>query len=350
MWVCRGRRTGLKIIVDAMGGDHAPLEAVKGALKAVAEQDVEVTLVGRGEEILNCLAEQGIKTLPKGVEIAYASEVIEMEDDPATAVRAKKDSSMTVALNLLKEGKGEAFVSAGSTGALLSGATLLVKRIKGVRRAALAPLLPTPNGGCLLIDCGANAECTPEYLVQFAFMGSCYVTNLLKKPEPRVGLLNIGSEPGKGTELQKETYRLLMEQKEKEMINFIGNIEARDVLSGAADVVVCDGFSGNILLKTIEGTASFIISGFKEIFLKNTLTKLAASIVKSPMKEFKKKLDYTEVGGTMFLGVTKPVIKAHGSSNANAFASAIRQAAQIAGTGIIEDIQDKMWDMKTSEE
>ncbi len=338
----------MKIIVDAMGGDYAPQEAVKGALKAVAEQDVEVILVGRGEVILNCLAEQGMKNLPKGIEIAYASEVIEMEDDPATAIRAKKDSSMTVALNLLKEGKGDALVSAGSTGALLSGATLLVKRIRGVRRAALAPILPTPNGGCLLIDCGANAECTPEYLVQFAFMGSCYVANLLNKPEPRVGLLNIGSEPGKGTELQKETYRLLMEQ--KEMINFIGNIEARDVFSGTADVVVCDGFSGNILLKAIEGTASFIVSGIKDIFFKNALTKLAAAIIKNPMKEFKKKLDYTEVGGTMFLGVTKPVIKAHGSSNANAFANAIRQAAAIAGTGIIEDIQDKMSDMRTGEE
>ena len=340
----------MKIIVDAMGGDNAPQEVIKGALKAAAEQKVEVTLVGRGEEILNCLSEQGVKTLPEGIEIAYASDVIEMEDDPATAVRSKKDSSMAVALNLLKEGKGDALVSAGSTGALLSGATLLVKRIKGVRRAALAPLLPTPNGGCLLIDCGANAECSPEYLLQFAFMGSCYVTNLLKKPEPRVGLLNIGTESSKGTELQKETFRLLTEQKEREKINFIGNIEARDIFSGAADVVVCDGFSGNILLKTIEGTASFMLKGLKGIFLKNAMTKLAAAMVKGQMRAFKKELDYTEVGGTMFLGVTKPVIKAHGSSNANAFANAIRQAAEIAGTGIIEDIQDKMWDMKTGEE
>jgi len=340
----------LKIIVDAMGGDLAPREAVLGAVRAAREQKVEIILVGRGEEILACMEEWGIKTLPKGIEIAYASEVIDMEDDPSNIIRVKKDSSMAVALGLLRDGKGDALVSAGSTGALLSGATLLVKRIKGIRRAALAPLLPTDNGGCLLIDCGANAECTPEYLLQFAYMGSCYVTNVLNKPGPRVGLLNIGTEPGKGGELQKETFRLLSEQKDKERINFIGNIEARDVLAGVADVVVCDGFTGNILLKAIEGTAIFLIDGVKGIFLKNALTKLAAAIVKKPLRQFKKRLDYTEVGGTLFLGVAKPVIKAHGSSNANAFFNAIRQAAQIASTGIIEDIQDKMWDIKTGEE
>ncbi|NLL45394.1 MAG: phosphate acyltransferase PlsX [Clostridiales bacterium] len=340
----------MKVIVDAMGGDFAPREAVLGAIWAAREHKIEITLVGRGEEILACLEEWGIKSLPKGIEIAYASEVVDMEDDPSTVIRTKKDSSMSVALNLLKEGKGDALVSAGSTGALLSGATLIVKRIRGVRRAALAPLLPTNNGGCLLIDCGANVECTPEYLLQFAYMGSCYVANVLKKPGPRVGLLNIGSEPGKGGELQREAYRLLSEQKEKDRLNFIGNIEARDVLEGVADVVVCDGFTGNILLKSIEGTAKFIVDGFKDIFLQSVLTKLAAAIIKNPVREFKKRLDYTEVGGTLFLGVSKPVIKAHGSSNANAFANAIRQAAQIASAGIIEDIQDKMWDIKTGEE
>jgi len=340
----------LKVIVDAMGGDLAPREAVLGAVRAAREHNIEITLVGRGEDILDCLNDLGINTLPQGIEIAYASEVIEMDDDPATAIRTKKDSSMTVALNLLKEGKGDALVSAGSTGALLSGATLIVKRIRGVRRAALAPVLPTKNGGCLLIDCGANVECTPEYLLQFAYMGSCYVTNVLKKPGPRVGLLNIGTEPTKGGELQREAYRLLTEQREKDRLNFIGNIEARDVLAGVADVVVCDGFSGNILLKSIEGTAKFIVDGFKDIFLQSLLTKLAASLVKKPVMEFKKKLDYTEVGGTLFLGVSKPVIKAHGSSNATAFSNAIKQAAQIASAGIIEDIQDKMWDIKTGEE
>ncbi len=340
----------MKIIVDAMGGDNAPSEVVKGALKVAGEDGIEIILVGRGEKILTCLEEQGKKTLPQGIEIAYASEVVDMEDDPSTAVRNKKDSSMAVALRMLRDGEGDAFVSAGNTGALLSGATLVVKRIKGIRRAALAPILPTENGGCLLIDCGANAECTPEYLVQFAFMGSSYVANLLNKPSPSVALLNIGAEPGKGTELQRQAYKLLNELKEQERINFIGNIEARDVLFGLADVVVCDGYSGNILLKAIEGTASFILGGLKEIFLRNAMTNLAAAIVKKPLRDFKKRLDYTEVGGTVFLGVSKPVIKAHGSSNANAFANAIRQAALIVKTGIIEDIQDNLWDIDAGEE
>ncbi len=340
----------MKIIVDAMGGDNAPMEVVKGVLQLRSEEGIDVVLVGRGEEILTCLEEQGVKTLPKGIEIEYASEVVDMEDDPSAAFRTKKDSSMAVALRLLRDGMGDAIVSAGSTGALLSGATLIVKRIKGIRRAALAPLLPTNNGGCLLIDCGANAECTPEYLVQFALMGSSYVSNLLNKPGPSVALLNIGTEPGKGTQLQKDAYNLLTELKEADRINFIGNIEARDVLSGAADVVVCDGFSGNILLKAIEGTASFMIGEIKGIFMRNTLTKLAAAIVSKPIRAFKKRLDYNEIGGTVFLGVSKPVIKAHGSSKAAAFANAIRQAALIARTGIIEDIQDKMWDIKSGEE
>jgi len=340
----------LKIIVDAMGGDNAPKEVVKGALQIRSDEGIEIVLVGRGEAILTCLEEEGIKSLPKGIEIEYASEVVTMEDDPAMAVRVKKDSSMAVALRLLRDGAGDAIVSAGNTGALLSGATLIVKRIKGIRRAALAPLLPTNNGGCLLIDCGANTECTPEYLVQFALMGSSYISNLLKKNEPSVALLNIGGESTKGTQLQKDAYKLLMDLKESDQINFIGNIEARDVLSGAADVVVCDGFSGNILLKAIEGTASFMISGIKGIFLQNTFTKIAAAIVAKPLKDFKKRLDYNEVGGTIFLGVCKPVIKAHGSSSATAFANAIRQAALIARTGIIEDIQDKMWDIKSGEE
>lgn len=340
----------MKIIVDAMGGDNAPAEVVKGVLQLHADEGIEVVLVGRGEEILSCLEELGHKTLPKGIEIEHATEVIKMDDDPAAAVRSKKDSSMAVALRLLKDGAGDAFVSAGNTGALLSGATLIVKRIKGIRRAALAPILPTNNGGCLLIDAGANAECAPEYLVQFALMGSSYVSNLLKKPGPTVALLNIGSEPGKGTQLQRDAYQLLTELKENDRINFIGNIEARDVLSGAADVVVCDGYSGNILLKAIEGTASFMIGEIKGIFLRSALTKLAAAIVAKPLKDFRKKLDYNEIGGTVFLGVTKPVIKAHGSSKATAFANAIRQAALIARTGIIEDIQDKMWDINSGEE
>jgi phosphate acyltransferase len=339
----------MKVIIDAMGGDHAPKEAVRGAIRAAAE-GIEIILVGRGEEILACFEKEGLNPLPKGVEIKHAAEVIEMEDDPTTVIRHKRDSSMTVGLGLLHDGVGDAFVSAGSTGALLSGATLIVKRIKGIRRAALAPLLPTGDGGCLLIDCGANAECTPEYLLQFAQMGSCYASNVLKKPDPRVGLLNIGTEESKGTELQKEAYRLLGKAKEQELINFIGNIEARDVLTGSADVIVCDGFSGNILLKAIEGTAIFVMSGIKGIFMTNALTKLAALLLSKKLKEFKKGLDYTEIGGTMLLGVSRPVIKAHGSSNATAFYNAIRQAAEISDAGIIEDIQEKLQDIKESAE
>ena len=199
----------MKIIVDAMGGDNAPASNVRGALRAVKELGAEVILVGRGEDILAVLAEDGIKELPAGIEIAHASEVVEICDNPATAFKEKKDSSLTVGLNLLKEGKGDAFVSAGSTGALLSAATLLVKRVKGIRRAAMCPVVPTAKGGALLIDCGATAECTPEYLLQFAFMGSYYAERVMGRPEPRVGLLNIGAEESKGTDLQRETWKLL---------------------------------------------------------------------------------------------------------------------------------------------
>ena len=199
----------MKIIVDAMGGDNAPQAPVRGALDAIAEYGVEVVLVGRGEEILEALHKEGVTEVPQGLEITHANQVVEMCDNPATAFKEKKDSSLTVGLNLLKDGTGDAFVSAGSTGALLSAATLMTKRIKGIRRAALAPVVPTGNGGAVLIDCGATAECTPEFLLQFAFMGSYYAERVLGRPEPKVGLLNIGAEPSKGTDLQREAYGLL---------------------------------------------------------------------------------------------------------------------------------------------
>ena len=219
----------MKIIVDAMGGDNAPKAPVMGAIQANREYGVDIILVGRGEEILKTLADNGISDLPSGVEIAHASEVVEMCDNPATAFREKKDSSLTVGLNLLKSGAGDAFVSAGSTGALLGGATLLVKRIKGIRRAALAPVVPTGNGGAVLIDCGANAECPPEYLLQFAYMGSYYAEHVLGRPEPKVGLLNIGVEPSKGTSLQTTVYPMLKKAADEGRINFVGNIEARAI-------------------------------------------------------------------------------------------------------------------------
>lgn len=338
----------MRIIVDAMGGDHAPKAPVLGAIQANKEYGVEITLVGRGEEILSVLHENGIEQLPAGVEIAHASEVVEICDNPATAFREKKDSSLTVGLNLLKAGEGDAFVSAGSTGALLSAATLLVKRIRGIRRAAMAPVIPTGNGGSVLVDCGANAECSVEYLLQFAYMGAYYAEHILKRPEPRVGLLNIGAEPSKGTDLQRETYEKLMQAKEEGRLNFVGNVEAREAVEGAVDVIVADGYSGNIFLKTIEGSAKFLMGEVKKVFMKNLLTKLAALIVSGGVKELKKSMSADEVGGTPLLGISKPVIKAHGSSGDYAFKNAVRQAMQVASSGIVENIAENVDYMRLS--
>ena len=317
----------MRIIIDAMGGDNAPGAIVAGAVRAARELDTELVLVGRGAEILQALEKQGIATLPKGMEVANAEDVVDMHDDPATVVRKRRDSSMVVGLRMLAEEKGDAFISAGSTGALLSAATLIVKRIPGIRRAAMAPVLPTAAGRCVLIDCGANAECTPEFLLQFACMGAFYAKRSLGMENPRVGLLNIGAEDTKGTELQREAHRLLQQLSERGTIRFIGNVEARDVPLGAADVVVADGFSGNILLKTMEGTAKFMSAQLKSIFMRNLLTKLSALFCRSGVQKLRRMMDYREVGGTPFLGITKPIIKAHGSSDELAIYNAVRQAA-----------------------
>lgn len=339
----------MKIIVDAMGGDNAPKAPVMGAIQANREYGVDIILVGRGEEILKTLANNGISDLPAGVEIAHASEVVEMCDNPATAFREKKDSSLTVGLNLLKSGAGDAFVSAGSTGALLGGATLLVKRIKGIRRAALAPVVPTGNGGAVLIDCGANAECPPEYLLQFAYMGSYYAEHVLGRPEPKVGLLNIGVEPTKGTSLQTTVYPMLKKAADEGRINFVGNIEAREAVEGAVDVIVSDGYSGNIFLKTMEGTGLFLAREIKKMFTKNLFTKLAALMVSGGIRDIKKIMDSSEVGGTALVGIAKPVIKAHGSSDAYAIQNAIRQAKQYVSSGIIESITENVDLMRLEE-
>ena len=328
----------MKIIVDAMGGDNAPQAPVMGAIQANKEDGVEVILVGRGEDILKTLADNGISDLPSGMEIAHASEVVEMCDDPATAFRKKKDSSLTVGLNLLKNGAGDAFISAGSTGALLSAATLVTKRIKGIRRAALAPVVPTGNGGAVLIDCGANAECPPEYLLQFAYMGSDYAEKVLGREKPKVGLLNIGAEPSKGTDLQTTVYPMLEAASDAGRIHFVGNVEAREAVQGAVDVIVSDGYSGNIFLKTMEGTGLYLAREIKAMFMKNLFTKLAALLVSGGLKEFKRKMDSSEVGGTALLGISKPVIKAHGSSDAKAIRSAITKTREYISSGIIEDI------------
>ncbi len=336
----------MKMIVDAMGGDFAPRVPVEGAVQAVKELQAQVILVGRAEQILETLEQLGYGDLPEGLEIVHAEEVIEVEDNPATAIREKKDASMTVGLRLLKEGRGDAFISAGSTGALLSAATLIIKRIRGIRRASLAPVIPTGTGNAVLIDCGATAECTPEYLLQFAFMGSYYAKRYLNRHEPKVGLLNIGAEPGKGTDLHKETHALLTTAHAEGRIHFAGNVEAKEAVLGAVDVIVTDGFSGNILLKTIEGTALFMNGMLKKMFLKGLPTKIAALLVKDGLAEIKKTLDPNEVGGTVLLGISKPVIKAHGSSNVYAIRNAIAQAVALAQSDLVSDIVENIEHMR----
>lgn len=333
----------MKIILDAMGGDNAPLAPVMGAVDAAKDFGAQITLVGREEQIRSVLQENGIDTLPEGITIVHAEEVVDMHDDPANVVRKKKDSSMISGLRMLSEGQGDAFISAGSTGALLSGATLVVKRVRGIRRAAMGPCMPNKTGGkTVLLDCGANAECTPEFLLQFGIVGTLYARKTLGIAEPKVGLLNIGTEDTKGTPLQKEAYALLTDAHEKGLINFVGNVEARDVPLGAVDVVVCDGFSGNVLLKSIEGTAMFMGSLVSKMFKKNFISKLSAALVMKDIKNFKKLLDYREIGGTQFLGIKKPVIKAHGSSDRLAFRNAVRQAMEAAQNDMSAELEQSL--------
>ena len=331
----------MKIILDAMGGDLAPQAPVLGAIQAARDFGAQITLVGRGEEILKVLKDNGIHDLPEGIVISDAEEVVDMHDDPANVIRKKKNSSMVIGLRMLAEGEGDAFISAGSTGALLSGATLIVKRVKGIRRAAMGPLMPNKAGGkTMLLDCGANAECTPEFLLQFGLIGSLYMKKNLGLENPRVGLLNIGTEESKGTPLQKEAYGLLSDAADRGLINFIGNIEGRDALMGEVDVVVCDGFSGNVMLKTIEGTAYFMGSLMKhKIFKRNIFSMLGYLFCKKGVKEVFGMMDYREIGGTQFLGIRKPVIKVHGASDARAFRNAVKQAIDAAENNIAEELE-----------
>ena len=330
----------MKIILDAMGGDNAPEAPVLGAVEAAKEFGTQITLVGRGEEILSVMRSHGITDLPAGMEIANADDVVDMHDDPGSVIHKRKNSSMVVGLKMLADGQGDAFVSAGSTGALLTGATLLVKRVKGIRRAAMGPAMPNKAGGkTVILDCGANAECTPEFLLQFGIVGSLYARKYLGVENPRVGLLNIGTEDSKGTPLQKEAYALLQEAASQGLLNFIGNVEARDVPLGAVDVVVCDGFSGNVLLKSIEGTAMFMGSMVKKMFKRNLASKLGYLLCRSGVKDMMKLLDYREIGGTQFLGIRKPVIKAHGASDALAFRNAVRQAVDAVNSDISAELE-----------
>lgn len=329
----------MRIILDAFGGDNAPDEIVRGA--ALAASDGHDIILTGDEAVIRETAERLGVSL-SGITIAHAPDVITMEDEPRSILKAHKESSMAVGLQMLARGEGDAFVSAGSTGALIMGATFFVKRIKGVSRAALAPLIPTASGNpSMLIDSGANADCRPEMLCQFAQMGSAYMSRVVGGGRAAtVGLVNIGTEDCKGGELQQQTFAMLKESD----LNFIGNIEARDVPFGAADVLVADGFTGNVLLKTIEGTASMLMKEVKGVFMKNLLTKLAGAVVKPHIGGLKKRMDTSEHGGAPVLGVCQPVIKAHGNSNAAAIRSAVRVAAEFARAGVIEAITEAVKD------
>lgn len=328
----------MKVIVDAMGGDHAPEQIMKGCAMAVKEYGVEIVLCGKRDVIEQTAKKENIDMT--GMSVADASQVVEMTDHADSVVKEKKDASMAVGMRLLKAGEGDAFISAGNTGAIITGATLLVKRMKGVKRAAIGGMIPSIGGKKhLLIDSGANVECTAEYLHQFAIMGSMYMKCLYGMEAPRVGLLNNGTEDTKGTPLQLEANALL---RQEDRINFIGNVEARDGVMGEADVVVADGFSGNIYLKALEGMGKMISTSLKGVLFKNLRTKLGTMLIAKEFTQFKKSLDYTEAGGAPLLGVSGIVIKAHGSSNAIAFKNAVRQAIELHNAGIVDRLSQMM--------
>lgn len=326
----------MKIMVDAMGGDNAPEMIVKGALLARDEIDVSIVLSGK-EDILKKYIEAETTDFKK-IEILNAEDVITNDDKPVLAIRRKKESSLVKALHAVKNKEADAIVSAGNSGALLSGATLIIGRIGMLERPALAPFIPTDKGFALLVDAGANADCKPEYLLDFALMGSIYSKYILNIENPKIGLLNIGGEEGKGNQLSIDTYGLLKDSG----LNFIGNIESRYVLRGDADVIVTDGFAGNILLKSIEGTASYIMDNLKKELMSSFRSKIGALLVKPALHNFKKRLDYGEVGGAMLLGVNAPVIKAHGSSDSIAIKNAIKQTKNILDSNVVNLIMEAL--------
>lgn len=326
----------MKIIVDAFGGDNAPLEIIKGSMLAVEEYGIDIILVGDEEKINNCVSDNGI-TL-KNTEIVDAKGIITMHDDAKSVLKEKADSSMAVGFKLLNEGRGDAFVSAGNTGAVTVGATLITKRIKGVKRPAIASVMPSAQKPILLMDCGANAECRAEFLYQFGLMGSLYMEHILKLDNPRVALANNGTEDTKGTPLVKEAYALM----KNAPYNFIGNIEARQIPFGDADVIVADGFTGNIILKMYEGVAKVLMNGIKNAFMKNPITKLSYLGARSGINDMKAQFDYKEYGGAVLLGVRKPVVKAHGSADARTFKNAIKQAVWFLENSLIEEIEKSL--------
>lgn len=334
----------MNIVMDAFGGDNAPLEVIKGAIDAQREFGVDITLVGDEQRIKSCADDNRLDI--SNLKIRHAEGVIDICDDPKSVIKSKKNSSMAVGLQMLADGEGDAFVSAGSTAALLVGATFIVKRIKGVKRPALATLLPTTDKPAMLLDSGANAECRPEILVQFGIMGSIFMNKVMKMDNPKVALANIGAEESKGRPVELEAYQ----QFKTAPVNFTGNIEARHIPFDEADVVVADGFCGNLILKTYEGMGKFFSKELKEMFSKNVKTKLAAGIMMGAIKDFKKKLDYSEYGGAPLLGTRRAVIKAHGSSNARAFYNAVRQAKEFIASNAINEISESLAAMKGNDD
>lgn len=325
----------MRIIVDAFGGDNAPVEIIKGCRMALDElSELQITLTGR-EEIIRQVAKDEQISLER-MTIIDAPTVIGMDDQPTEVIRAKKDCSMAEGLRRLAADEGDAFISAGSTGALVVGATMIVKRIKGIKRAALAPVIPNDNGFFMLIDSGANVDCKAEYLRQFGIMGSVYMEKVMGVQNPRVGLVNVGTEDSKGGELQHEAFALLKEAP----VNFIGNIEARTVPSNGADVVVTDGFTGNVMLKLYEGVSATLFRKIKGVLMQRFTNKLAALVLKKDMNALKKTVDYNEYGGAPLIGVTKPVFKAHGSSKAKTFYNALKITYRFVEGNVIGQIAE----------
>lgn len=335
----------MKIIVDAFGGDNAPLAPIQGAIEARQEYGADIILTGDEATIQRVAADNGLSL--NGITVVHAPDVFTNDDQPSTIrSKAKANTSMAVGLNLLKKGEGDAFVSAGNSGALGAGAMFLVKRIKGIQRVAFAPVMPNYEGYFMLIDSGVNTDVRPKALQQFAMMGSIYMSKVMGYKNPRVGLANVGTEEHKGDTLRQETFVLL---KDTPSINFIGNVEGRDIPLDGADVVVCDGFTGNMILKTYEGVAIALMKKIKGVFTKNLKTKIAAAIVLKDMKELKKSMDYDEVGGAPVLGCAKPVFKAHGSANAKTMKNAIRVTIDYVKNDVITSITEALKDMDDTE-
>ena len=332
----------MRILVDAMGGDNAPDAVIKGAVKAIDQVKAEVVLIGN-KEIINAKVKEfygkdSLEEMSDRLKIKHTTETIEMEDKPTQAIKQKKDSSMVVGFNMLKQEEGDVFISAGNSGALLTGATLLVGRIKGIDRPALAGILPAYKSRLLLIDAGSNTNCKPINLLQFAQMSSIYLRNTFGITSPTIGLLNIGTEETKGNELVRESYNLLKEKAEELNINFIGNVEGRDAFSGKIDAIVTDGFTGNIFLKTVEGMGKLVKRTLTESLKKNIFSKIGAIPCMPAINRFAKTMDYKEYGGALFLGVKKPVVKAHGSSDEKLFEFTIKQAEQFAENKAVEKL------------